>query len=237
MLSKALLASSLPSEHLALTKTAFVRPRCQTSWTPCVGDCRSLSLAASQPSTSSASSLYNLRPRHFEVTRSGEMLKAFPSRGQLQEKKHGRKRRRFFLGMNWWMSDSLSERMDWFGFIWNWCNGAVPFLQRFGCWRFPRRIRWWFAPMVHLCTAPTRRSLKVWELPKIWWFVQLKMNKNMVKLKIFWAVMHDGFLLKFTWMYLIYIYIYIYMYIAFGCPERLSPAFQGLCHWNCGWIS
>ena len=26
------------------------------------------------------------RPRHFEVTRSGEMLKAFPSRGQLQEK-------------------------------------------------------------------------------------------------------------------------------------------------------
>ena len=51
--------------------------------------------------------------------------------------------------------------------------------------------------------------------------------------------MHDGFLLEvhldvfdlsLSLSLSIYIYLYIYIYIAFGCPERLSPAFQGLCH-------
>ena len=43
--------------------------------------------------------------------------------------------------------------------------------------------------------------------------------------------MQDGFLLEVHLdVFDLYIYIYLYMYIAFGCPERLSPAFQGLCH-------
>jgi len=67
-LGRALLASSLPSEHLALTKTVVRLLRFRAATLPDFLDTVCWGL-----------------PRHFEVTRSGEMLKAFPSRGQLQE--------------------------------------------------------------------------------------------------------------------------------------------------------
>lgn len=70
VLGRALLASSLPAEHLALTRTVVRLLRFRTATLPdfldtvCWGT-----------------------PRHFEVTKSGETLESLPSRGQLQENK------------------------------------------------------------------------------------------------------------------------------------------------------
>jgi len=55
-------------------------------------------------------------------------------------------------------------------------------------------------------------------------FSILKKKQSQVASDILSGDAMIDFLLKFTWMYLIY--------IAFGCPERLSPAFPGLCHSN-----
>lgn len=109
--SKALLASSLPSEHLALTKTVVRLLRFRAATLPDFLDTVCWGLPGPSASLHHGSVVGQTnasrrvakpcskipRPRHFEVTRSGEMLKAFPSRGQLQEKHEDTWD---FLGMN-----------------------------------------------------------------------------------------------------------------------------------------